>query len=52
MRHRRSRRQWKRRCQFGRRIPATAIVDYQLDRWYTFYLHGYGMDRFYIATRK
>lgn len=52
MRHRKSRRQWKRRCEAGYEIPLTAIVDYSLRRWFNFVELGKDMRHFYYAERK
>jgi hypothetical protein len=31
-----SKRRWKARCRAGRHIPAHAIVDFNLERWFEF----------------
>jgi hypothetical protein len=31
-----SKRRWKARCRIGRMIPATAIMEHKLDRWFRF----------------
>lgn len=36
MRKRTSLRRWKARCRIGRLIPAMAIVEHQLTRWFVF----------------
>ena len=38
MRKRDSKRRWKARCAAGRMIPAIAIVDHDLQRWFVFAL--------------
>jgi hypothetical protein len=35
-RKRPSKRRWKARCRAGRHIPAHAIVDFNLERWFEF----------------
>jgi hypothetical protein len=52
MRHRISRRQWKRRCERGDAIPLMAIVDHRLNRWFRFaHPNGGWMREFYYAER-
>jgi hypothetical protein len=48
MRKRTSLRRWKARCRVGRTIPAEAIVDYSLHRWFRFKLLNPLAD-FYVA---
>jgi len=36
MRTRTSKRRWKARCDLGRVIPAIAIVEHRLKRWFVF----------------
>jgi hypothetical protein len=48
MRKRTSLRRWKARCRVGRTIPAEAIVDYSLHRWFRFKLLNPLTD-FYVA---
>jgi len=36
MKKRVSKRRWKARCAIGREIPAIAIVEYELTRWFKF----------------
>jgi len=45
-----SRRRWKARCRLGREIPAIAIVDHDLQRWFAFIPVGGNRD-FYVAVR-
>jgi hypothetical protein len=59
MRKRLSLRRWKARCRLGRSIPAYAIVDHRLDRWFNFKAANVNMDTwhafhpmFYNIARK
>lgn len=51
MRHRISRRQWKRRCERGYEIPLTAIVEHRLKRWFRFVQLSEPMREYYYAER-
>jgi len=44
MRKRTSARRWKARCRAGRVIPASAIAEHQLDRWFSFRLVSVAAD--------
>jgi hypothetical protein len=44
IRKRTSKRRWKRRCAIGRIIPALAIVEHRLDRWFAFALLNVNAD--------
>jgi len=39
-----SRRRWKARCRAGRVIPASAIAEHRLDRWFSFELVSVAAD--------
>jgi len=45
-RKRTSLRRWKARCRIGRIIPAIAIVDHRLDRWFSFRHVGENVDAY------
>ena len=50
-RKRTSLRRWKARCRIGRMIPATAIADHQLDRWFVFTSGMLNMDVYFAELR-
>ena len=52
MRKRTSKRRWKARCALGRKIPLTAIMNYELDRWWQFEHAAPMIAEYYRATAK
>ena len=44
-------RRWKARCALGRMIPATAILQHQLDRWFRFKPVHINMDAYFAEVR-
>ena len=44
-------RRWKARCALGRMIPATAILQHRLDRWFVFAPVMLNMDAYFAEPR-